>query len=275
MTSHPLDGRVMIMAAPNGARRTHADHGALPMTPEASAAEAQDLVEAGVSILHLHVRDASGGHTLDPARYREAIAAIESAVGDDLLIQITTEAVGQYQPHEQMACVRELRPAAVSIALRELCPDEDDVPAFRAFYAEMRGEGVWPQIILYSPADVRRFAELREAGVFGDDAPFLMLVVGAYQPPRNGSVDELDQLLEHMPGDVTWAVCCFGGHEQSVALAAVERGGHVRLGFENNLTLPDGSEAPDNAALIRSFRSALPPDSCLPATAAEIRRAFF
>ncbi len=275
MSDNAIDGRVMIMAAPNGARRTHADHHALPMTPEASAAEAQSLVEAGVSILHLHVRDASGGHTLDPARYREAISAIESAVGDDLVIQITTEAVGQYQPQEQMACVRELQPAAVSIALRELCPDEDSVPTFQAFYAEMLDSGIWPQIILYSPEDVRRFTALREWGVFGDDAPFLMLVVGAYQPPRNGSVDELDQLLAHVPDDATWAVCCFGADEQAVALAAVERGGHVRLGFENNLTLPDGSEAPDNPALIRSFRSAMPPDSCLPATAAQIRAAFF
>jgi uncharacterized protein (DUF849 family) len=28
-------------------------------------------------------------------------------------------------------------------------------------------------------------------------------------------------------------------------------GGHVRVGFENNLHLPDGSVAPDNAALVR------------------------
>ncbi|WP_347335219.1 3-keto-5-aminohexanoate cleavage protein, partial [Ralstonia pseudosolanacearum] len=31
-------------------------------------------------------------------------------------------------------------------------------------------------------------------------------------------------------------------------------GGHVRLGFENNMALPDGSPAPDNAALVAHFR---------------------
>ncbi|MGD7347910.1 3-keto-5-aminohexanoate cleavage protein, partial [Ralstonia pseudosolanacearum] len=38
------------------------------------------------------------------------------------------------------------------------------------------------------------------------------------------------------------------------ALAAALLGGHVRLGFENNMALPDGSPAPDNAALVAHFR---------------------
>jgi uncharacterized protein (DUF849 family) len=33
-------------------------------------------------------------------------------------------------------------------------------------------------------------------------------------------------------------------------------GGHVRVGFENNLYLPDGTIAPDNAALVAGFAEA-------------------
>ena len=33
-------------------------------------------------------------------------------------------------------------------------------------------------------------------------------------------------------------------------MAAAASGGHVRVGFENNLYLPDGSLAADNAALV-------------------------
>jgi uncharacterized protein (DUF849 family) len=33
-------------------------------------------------------------------------------------------------------------------------------------------------------------------------------------------------------------------------------GGHVRVGFENNLYLPDGSVAPDNTALVRGVADA-------------------
>ena len=34
-------------------------------------------------------------------------------------------------------------------------------------------------------------------------------------------------------------------------------GGHARIGFENNMTLPDGAMAPDNAALLQAVRTPL------------------
>jgi 3-keto-5-aminohexanoate cleavage enzyme len=57
---------LVVMVAPNGARRTKADHAKLPITPAEIAAEAARCAEAGASILHLHVRADDGGHTLDP-----------------------------------------------------------------------------------------------------------------------------------------------------------------------------------------------------------------
>ncbi|MEM7433162.1 MAG: 3-keto-5-aminohexanoate cleavage protein [Pseudomonadota bacterium] len=273
-SKHLASDRVMIMAAPNGARRTHHDHPNLPMTAKESAAEARDLVEAGVSILHLHVRDRDGNHSIDPDLYREATAAVRDAVGDELVIQVTTEAVGRYQPAEQMACVRDLQPEAVSLALRELCPDDSQVPTFRDFCEEMRERGVWPQYILYSPEDVARFETYIADGVFADEAPFAMLVVGAYSPARNGTPTELAGLVTRQSSRYPWAVCCFGKHEQSVACAAYAQGGHVRLGFENNLTMADGTRAADNAALIRDFVAQIDLDLRQPANANEVREAF-
>lgn len=49
-------------------------------------------------------------------------------------------------------------------------------------------------------------------------------------------------------------MCAFGPREADCALTAALLGGHVRLGFENNMALPDGSTAPDNAALVAHFR---------------------
>ena len=136
--------RVMIMSAPNGARRTQVDHAALPMTASELAAEAMALVEQQVSVLHLHVRDRDGGHSLDPDIYREALSAIEGAVGSQLIVQVTSESVGLYQQDEQMEMVRSLRPEAVSLALRELCPpDSSELKAAR-FYEFLKRENIWP-----------------------------------------------------------------------------------------------------------------------------------
>ncbi|HSK39616.1 MAG TPA: 3-keto-5-aminohexanoate cleavage protein, partial [Arenibaculum sp.] len=114
---------VSIMVAPNGARRTRADHPALPMTAGELAAAAAACLDAGASMMHVHVRDRAGRHVLDAGLYRDAFAAIRAEVGDRLVLQATTEAVGRYAPAEQMALVEDLRPEAVSMAVRELIPD--------------------------------------------------------------------------------------------------------------------------------------------------------
>lgn len=266
--------RVVIMAAPNGARRSHSDHPALPITAGELADTAASLRDAGVSVLHLHVRDTDGRHTLDPDRYREAIAAIRERIGNELIIQVTTEAVGRYGTEEQMAVVRELRPEAVSLALREICPEGGDEARAARFFAWLGEQGTWPQYILYSVADVERFEALRRRGIFADNAPFVLLVLGSYAGSKPGSPADLDSLLA--AGDfsrVPWAVCCFGAAEHQVMLAAAARGGHVRIGFENNLLLPDGHLAADNAELVRAFVSAAA-DPRRPASAAEVRREF-
>ena len=267
--------RVVILAAPNGARRSKADHAAVPVTAGELAADAVTLRDCGVSVLHLHVRDAAGRHTLDADRYREAIAAIRDSVGDDLIIQITTEAVGHYSADEQMAAVRDLQPEAVSLALRELCPAPGDERRAAEFFAWLRAAGIWPQYILYSLAELERFEDMRRRGVFSDDTPFVMFVLGNYSGGTAGSVAELDELLSAADcAAFPWAVCCFGANEHELMIAATARGGHVRMGFENNVLLADGSLAADNAALIRQYTDATAGGARRPATAAEVRAAF-
>jgi uncharacterized protein (DUF849 family) len=51
---------VILAVAPNGARKTKADHPALPMTPEEIAMTAAACHEAGAAMIHLHVRDPDG-----------------------------------------------------------------------------------------------------------------------------------------------------------------------------------------------------------------------
>ena len=265
--------RIVIMSAPNGARRMPAEHASLPITSQQIADCASSLAEVSVAVLHLHVRDEDNLHTLDVARYRDATAAVRSAVGDDMIVQITTEAVGRFEPDEQMQLVRELRPEAVSLALRELCPDEAAEPVAGAFFEWLVSERIWPQYILYSVQDLQRFEQLRRKGLFADDYPYLMLVLGQYERGQDGKVSDLVELLDTgvATGCCPWSVCCFGKNENAVALHAASAGGHVRLGFENNVMLLDGSVARDNTALIAQFHESRGSRARQAATADEIR----
>ncbi len=128
-----------IMVAPNGARKGPADHPNLPITIEATVKDALECQAAGAQAIHLHVRDDQGKHSLDASRYLAATEAVRKAAGPDFPIQITTEAVGMFKPHEQIAVVKAVKPEAVSIATKELIPDaSEEAAAARALSLGLR-----------------------------------------------------------------------------------------------------------------------------------------
>jgi uncharacterized protein (DUF849 family) len=58
--------------------------------------------------------------------------------------------------------------------------------------------------------------------------------------------------------DCPWALCAFGPRESACVLTAAGLGGHVRVGFENNLRLADGRPAENNAELVAQAAGAAP-----------------
>jgi len=124
----------LIMVAPNGARRSKADHPHIPLDVQETARVAVECFEAGATAIHAHVRDVAGQHILDAGLYRTLIEAVRRQAGPDLVLQVTTEAVGRYTPRQQMALVEDLRPEAVSIALREMMPDDSHEIIASRFY---------------------------------------------------------------------------------------------------------------------------------------------
>jgi len=249
-----IDAPLILAVAPTGARKTKADHPAIPITAEECARAAAACRDAGAAMIHLHVRDAEGGHSLDADLYREAIAAVRREAGDGMIIQMTTEAVGMYEPEEQMAAVRAVRPEAVSMAIRELCRDDHAVADFGAFLSWLKAERIGPQFILYSSEDCDRFAELRRRGVVPYDRPFVLYVLGRYtKGQKSVPADLLPFLRSDGDAALDWSICAFGPREAACALTAAALGGHARVGFENNICLANGTVAPDNAALVRQI----------------------
>jgi uncharacterized protein (DUF849 family) len=202
-------------------------------------------------MIHLHVRDAAGAHSIDPAAYRQAIDAIRAEVGQELIVQVTSEAAGRFKPDEQMAMVRALKPEAVSLALREIIIDAAAESGAAVFLADVAKAGTLVQYILYSPADVTRLRDMIRRGVVPQAHPAVLYVLGNYRDRTDSDPgDLLPFLAAATDADWPWWVCSFGRREGACALTAGALGGHPRVGFENNLWLADGSVAPDNAALI-------------------------
>ncbi|WP_445680733.1 3-keto-5-aminohexanoate cleavage protein [Radicibacter daui] len=258
MTATGLPLPTAVAVAPNGGRLTRADHPALPLGAPELARTAAECLEAGASMIHVHVRNGEDRHLLDADAYRQVIAAIRAEVGERLVIQITSEALGLYSPAEQRAVVRATRPEAVSLALRELVPDAAEEPAFADLLVWMKQENVLPQIILYAPEEAERLAGLKKRGLIPwDDIPVLY-VLGRYVAGQTSSPADLLPFLASGGSPFShWSTCAFGRHETACVTAAALLGGHVRVGFENNRLLPDGQVAANNQALVAATVGAL------------------
>jgi 3-keto-5-aminohexanoate cleavage enzyme len=227
---------VVVCVAPNGARRGKGDHARIPLTAAELAAEAEAVADAGAHALHLHVRDADGKHSLDAKIYRQAL---------------TTESVGIYAPEQQMAVIRELVPPCASVAIRELIREPAHEQVAAEFFAWGHKAGVGLQFIVYESAEVVRLAKLQASGVVPIDKPHALFVLGR----KDGMSNPRDLLpfVNAWPAAWPWTACAFGRTEPLCLAAAVALGGHVRVGFENNLLAPDGTAARDNAAAVANI----------------------
>lgn len=247
-----------IMVAPNGARLTRTDHPAIPVTIPQIVATAVACARAGADGLHAHVRDADQRHTLDAGLYRELLAELAQAL-PGFLVQITTEAVGRYTPAEQRALVRDLRPEAVSIALREVTADQDTATT-RRFFHDCAAQGIGVQHILYDLPDIVALARLVAGGTIPAAGLTALIVLGRYTPGQTSTPADLiapaRTLTTALPG-VDWAVCAFGPQETDCLLSARAMGGKARIGFENNRLMRDGTTAPDNAARVAELVAAM------------------
>lgn len=245
--------KVVLAIGPNGSRRGKADHPALPITRDEIVREAPAWRDAGASMLHLHIRDAEGRHSLDPGTYKDVLAALRAEIGRDMVLQITSESGGVFGREVQMATAREVKPEAVSLALREMAPQDAQKGEFAEFVAWMLKESIAPQIILYDRADLMRLVGLANEGTIDGSRISVLYVLGRYSEDQTSKPIELLSFLgtNGLPFR-DWMVCAFGPDEPRCAALAALLGGHVRVGFENNLNLPDGNVAPDNTAVIHA-----------------------
>ena len=246
---------LLIMAAPNGARKSKRDHPALPVTVGEIVAEARACRDAGAAMVHAHVRDDDGRHSLDQGRYRELL----EAMGEELPgmpCQITTEQAGAYSPREQSECLLGVVPEFASVSIVEITGDQGGAATDFGCGAlrDAGAAGVHLQYILYSPDDLALLQRLHGRGLLPAGPVDVLFVLGRYSADFRSHPDDLDPFLAAAgaTGDMIrhWMVCAFGPMEYDAMVKAAGLGGQARVGFENNLQLRDGGVAPSTAALV-------------------------
>lgn len=250
----------ILALAPNGAYKQKTDHPALPLKLEEIVQTAEQAQSAGVTLLHLHIRDHNNQHSLDPMQYRRTIDAIEDQLGNKLIIQITSESAGKFSPAQQAESIQSVKPACVSIALRELIPEQTQARQGTELFHWCAEHTCHTQFILYSENDLLAYFRYRQLNIIPDSPHSVLFVLGRYHRDGESSAEYLKPYLMHIRKlDAPWMVCAFGTSEQAVVLEAASLGGHIRIGFENNLLRSDSTVSLNNTQQVTDLQDVATP----------------
>ncbi len=241
---------LIITCAITGAETTKAKQPALPITPQEQGQAAKDALKAGCSIIHLHVRDDQGAPSQDPKRFELAIQEIRKQA-PGIVIQISTGgAVGE--TIENRARPMALKPEMASLNLGTMNFGDDifyNHPKDIVGLAQkMKEHGVVPELEIYEVGMLETAFRLKKQGILSDPmhVQFVLGVPGG----MSGEPENLLHLVKALPAHIHWGVAGIGRYQLPMAVQAILWGGHVRVGFEDNIFYKKGELATSNAQLV-------------------------
>ena len=242
--------KLIITAALTGAETTKEANPALPVTPEEIAEAAFLCREAGASIVHLHARKPDGSSTQDPGVFGEIISGIRQRT--DVIIQVSTGGAVGMTPEERLQPVQ-LNPEMATLSTGSVNFGEDlfvnTMEEIRAFARTMIAKGVKPEIEAFDSGMVQNALTLVKEGIL--ELPlhfdFVLGVPGAMP----GTPEALMYMRSLLPAGCTWTVAGIGRTELPLGAMAIILGGHVRVGFEDNIYYKRGQLAESNAQLVQ------------------------
>jgi 3-keto-5-aminohexanoate cleavage enzyme len=263
--------KLMITAALTGAEVTRSDNPNLPVTPAEIAGAAYQCLLAGASIVHIHVRMPDGAPTQDGAVFRETIALIEEKC--NVIVQVSTGGAVGMTAEERLQPVY-LRPEMASFSTGSVNFGDGvflNPPAYlEQFAAAMQEHGVKPEIEVFDVGMINNALRLVKQGLLQEPLhfDFVMGVPGGIP----ATIKNLLHLVECIPQGSTWTVAGMGRSQLPLATAAVLLGGHVRVGFEDNIFYEKGILAESNAQLVERVARVARIHGREPATPDEARK---
>ncbi len=215
----------------------------VPVTPEEIAQDVRRCADAGAVLFHVHARDENAKPTLDIQRYKENVRRIKETA-PDVIIQLSTGARAGKDWEARANPVRLLPEMASFTTGSNNLPGivYENSPQFIQFLATVFKEtGVKPEIEVFETGMINNALYLQKKGLIEPPLHFDFVLGAPGSMP--GSVKNLLFLSESIPPGSTWSVAGIAKAEIPLATAAIVMGGHVRVGLEDNLWLPEGTPA--------------------------------
>ena len=247
---HPT---TLITVAPTGAESAKADVPDLPTTIEELVETAVRCEAAGAAMIHLHIRDAEHQPTLDTGRLKEAVDAVRGATS--LIVQLSTGG-SVHDPLEQRLKVLDAEPDSCSLTMGTTNFGDDVFmnpwPFVSELYQLAQEREVVPEFELFDLGHVHALHRLLDTyGLPYGGKVHCDLVMGVPGGGMPGTTDALVASVQALPAETTsWSATGIGRTTLAVALASLSRGGHLRVGMEDTLTLSRGVPVTHNEQLV-------------------------
>jgi 3-keto-5-aminohexanoate cleavage enzyme len=244
---------VVITVAPTGAEVTREQQPNLPITPREIADEVVRAAGEGASLVHIHARRDDGRPTTDVAVLRSIADLIRKEC--DIVIGMSTGAeVGMSE--DERVRVLDAEPEIASLNCGSMnFGDEifDNSPhLIRALAERVRSDGVRPELEVYDLGMLATAGRLLDAKLI-DGPPLYNFVMGV--PGGIAATPEnLLAMLNNRPLEGAWTATGVGRHQLPLTTLACAMGGHMRVGFEDNIYYRRGELATSNAQLVARAR---------------------
>ena len=242
----------IIAVAITGSVPRKKDCPGLPVTASEQIEETHKAYDAGATLVHIHVRnpdESSGSNPEQFAQVQEGV--VKHCPG--MIIQFSTGGRGRDQ--EERGAMLVYRPDMASLATGSVnFPTSiyENPPDFiENLAAEMLKYDIQPEIEIFDLSMLHNAANLVSRGLIKAPAhvQFVMGIPNA-MPVRRSILEFLIGELKDVMPDATWTAAGIGKHQLTLNNWALELGGHVRTGLEDNIRFNKDRVAKDNAELV-------------------------
>jgi 3-keto-5-aminohexanoate cleavage enzyme len=275
--------KLIITAAITGGASPE-DNPYLPKTPKEQIKATLEAYEAGASVVHIHARNPETGRGEQKAEWlEEAIVPIREQC--NIIINVSTGGSGRRVDGEWL--YKEIPQESVKGRIGvvpELCKNpiaKPDLASFNAgspvidIYSHKKKEFILKFVMVHSFPDMVYMAEtmkkcgvkpelecydlgmINNAKVLSDighiEKPLYFQFVLGILGQIPATVDNLIHMVRSIPQGSPWSVCAVGLDEFKMATMAILMGGHVRVGFEDNIYISKGIRAKSNAELVEKI----------------------
>jgi len=243
---------LLITVAPTGAETTKADCPLLPTTLEELVSTAIDCEAAGAAMIHVHIRDEEHKPTLDGGRLKTTVDALRDQT--DLIVQLSTGG-SVHDPLSERLKVLDAEPDSCSLTMGTTNFGDDVFsnpwPFVTDLYQLSLEREIVPEFELFDLGQVTALGRLIDKfGLPYGGRVHVDLVMGV-PGGMPGTTDALVAATQALPREVTsWSATGIGRSTLAVMLASLSKGGHLRVGMEDVLTISRGVPVESNRQLV-------------------------